>query len=57
MADGENVYLVADDFVHDPIGAAKGLAEIIGVRRDCVEAFKGDAVAGLGVVLERQDGV
>ena len=27
MADGENVYLVADDFVHDAIGAAEGLTE------------------------------
>lgn len=27
MADGENVHLVADDFVHDAIGTAEGLTE------------------------------
>ena len=57
MADGKDMYLVSNDFVHDPVGTAEGLAEIVGIRRDCVKAFKWNAVAGLGVILERQDGM
>ena len=56
MADGENVYFVSDDFVDNPIGAAEGLAEIIGVRRNRVKAFKRNVVTGLGMVLKCQDG-
>ena len=56
MADGENVYLVADDFVHDAIGTAEGLAEFVGVRRDRVEAFNRNAIAGEGMIFECQDG-
>ena len=56
MADGENVYLVVDDFVHDAIGTAEGLTEFVGVRRDRVEAFKRNAIAGEGMIFECQDG-
>ena len=56
MADGENVYLVVDDFVHDAIGTAEGLTEFVGVRRDCVEAFKRNDIAGEGMIFECQDG-
>ena len=51
MADGENVHFVSDNFVDDPIGTAEGLAEIVGVRRDRVEAFKRNVVTGLGMIL------
>ena len=57
MADGENMHFVSDDFVDNPIGTAEGLEEIVSVRRDSIEAFKRDAVAGLGVILESQDGM
>ena len=51
MADGKDMYLVSNDFVHNPVGTAEGLAEIGGVRRNRVEAFKRNAVAGEGMVL------
>ena len=44
MADGENVYLVADDFVHDAIGATEGLAKR---GRLVVMAFTGEDFKGI----------
>ena len=52
MANGENVYFVTDDFVHDAVGAAEGLAEFVGVRWDCLETFERNASAGMGEVLK-----
>ena len=40
MADGENVYLVADDFVHDAIGVDDQLVKSFGIRWQGVEALE-----------------
>ena len=40
MADGENVYFVADDFVHDAIGFDDQLVKSFGIRRRGVEALE-----------------
>ena len=51
MADGKDMYLVSNDFVHDPIGTAESLAEIVSIRRDRVKSFKRNVVTGPGMIL------
>ena len=51
MTDGKDVHFVSDDFVDNPIGTAEGLAEIVGIRRNRIKAFKRNVVTGLGMIL------
>ena len=52
MADGENVYLVVDDFVHDAVGFDDQLVKLFGIRRHGVEAFKRNIGAREGELLK-----
>ena len=52
MADGEDVHLVADDFVHDAIGFDDQLVKPLGIRRYGVETLKRNIGAREGEMLK-----